>query len=122
MIRQEYPALWEEGKALLKQTKLWKAVEESPAYEDIREDEDLVASEVHVRLTALSGTHMLHEATGSRSLSQKLRSWGKAYWKKVQKLVGRKEKRAVSMSLEDFVEAPLSDLASHRKFPQKNAR
>lgn len=53
--------LWERGKALMKQLPLWNEVVNDPNYSDIKDNEDLVASEVHSRLVGKSGEAILNQ-------------------------------------------------------------
>ena len=53
------PTLWEKGKALMKQTPIWDEVINDPYYANIRDNEDIVASEVHSRLVGTDGAERL---------------------------------------------------------------
>ncbi|MCM1322191.1 MAG: hypothetical protein NC041_06990 [Bacteroides sp.] len=50
-IEKTNPALWKRGVELLKTTTMWNEIKNSPAYADIADDENLLASEVHARLS-----------------------------------------------------------------------
>lgn len=112
LCQQKQPKLWKEGVALLKQTKLWNAVKENPFYRDISHDDNLIASEVHARLSGLHGAALLQAASGEKSLANRLQNWGKRFWTFVR---NRVTKEKGSLSLEDFVKAPISDLITKKK-------
>lgn len=111
MCQEKEPELWKEGVALMKQTRLWQAVKESPFYSDIAQDENLVASEVHARLTGLQGAKLLETANGRKPLVARLKGWGKRFWSFVRGNVAQEKK---DLTLEDFVKAPISDLITQQ--------
>lgn len=112
LCQQKHPALWKEGVALMKQTRLWKAVKESPFYADITQNDDLVASEVHARLTGMQGAELLKVANNKKTLADRLKNWGRRFWMFVR---GNVEREQGSLSLEAFVKAPISDLISQKE-------
>lgn len=57
-VQKTNPELWKQGVELLKKTDTWKEIERNPAYADIAGDEDLLASEVHARLTGKEGSEL----------------------------------------------------------------
>lgn len=57
-VQKTNPNLWKQGVALLKKTDTWKEIERNPAYADIAGNEDLLASEVHARLTGKDGAEL----------------------------------------------------------------
>lgn len=57
-IQKTNPELWKQGVEVLKKTDTWKEIERNPAYADIAGDEDLLASEVHARLTGKDGSEL----------------------------------------------------------------
>lgn len=57
-VQKTNPELWKHGVELLKKTDTWKEIERNPAYADIAGDEDLLASEVHARLTGKDGSEL----------------------------------------------------------------
>ena len=112
LCQQKHPALWKEGVALMKQTRLWKAVKESPFYADIAKNDDLVASEVHARLAGMQGAELLKVANNKKTLADRLKNWGRRFWMFVR---GNVEREQGSLSLEAFVKAPISDLISQKE-------
>lgn len=123
--------LWEKGKALMKKTALWKEVVNDPNYADIKDNEDLVASEVHSRLVGTEGAKRLEQleqearekglTKGAKDLSilGRLREWlnEAAKWLKDTFSVWSKEE-IDAVSLDDFLNMPLRDLANFTALPQ----
>lgn len=123
--------LWEKGKALMKKTALWKEVVNDPNYADIKDNEDLVASEVHSRLVGAEGAKRLEQleqearekglTKGAKDLSilGRLREWlnEAAKWLKDTFSVWSKEE-IDAVSLDDFLNMPLRDLANFTALPQ----
>ena len=130
-LMQLNPALWEKGKALMKQTPIWDEVINDPYYEDIKNDEDLVASEVHSRLVGTKGAEKLNQlekearekglTKGAKEISilGKLRKWldEATNWLKdaFASVWSKEEIDAVTLS--DFLNMPLRDLANFSKVP-----
>ena len=104
----------------MKQTKLWQAVKESPEYQSIAHDDNLIASEVHARLTSRSAADQLRKAQESKKLIDRLKIWNRAFWQSVrktcQKFTGKTDTGKVG--LEDFLQAPFADLVSKRPCPR----
>lgn len=124
MVRRENPELWARGVELMKQTPLWDAVVEDPAYADIAGDEDAVASEVHSRLTGREGAKLLQEMIeGARkdgaletaravTLVERLKSWLSEMFKGLKETLGKWSRRDLkNLSLEDFNRMTMRDLA-----------
>lgn len=109
--QKKHPALWKEGVKLLKQTKLWQEVKESPFYRDIAQDDDLIASEVHARLAGLQGAELMKAAKCEKVLAKKLLNWGKRFWTFVR---GATTKGHAPMPLDKFIQAPMADLVAGR--------
>ncbi len=122
-IREKNPELWNRGKELMKQTPLWEEVKNDPAYADIAEDEDLLASEVHARLTGKDGEKLLSEMEreADKSIVSKLREWLKEalQWVKDTLTPWTKEE-AEKISLEDFARMPIRDLMQGKDIRTEN--
>lgn len=120
LCQKTNPKLWEQGVALMKQTKLWQAVKESPEYQSIAHDDNLIASEVHARLTSRSAADQLRKAQEPKWLIDRLKVWNRAFWQSIrktcQKFTGKTDTGKVG--LEDFLQAPFADLVSERPFPR----
>lgn len=124
--------LWEKGKALMKQTSLWNEVINDPKYADIKDDEDLVASEVHSRLVGTKGAEKLNQleqeakakglSKGAKELSilGKLKEWlnEATQWLK-DAFSGVWSKEDIdNVTLTDFLNMPLRDLANFKALPK----
>ena len=124
MVQRENPELWERGKELMKETPLWDEVKDDPAYSDIRDDEDAIASEVHSRLTGERGAEILDgmikeahehgafEEAEAVSLVARLRRWLREMFAGLKKTLGRWTKKDLrGLTADDFVGMTLRDLA-----------
>lgn len=123
--------LWERGKALMKQTSLWNEVINDPNYADIKDNEDLVASEVHSRLVGPKGAELLSRleaearaeglTKGAKKLSilGRLREWlneATKWLKSAFSVWSQEELDAVT--LDDFLNMPMRDLANFTAIPK----
>ena len=130
-LMQLNPALWEKGKALMKKTSIWKEVINDPNYADIKDNEDLVASEVHSRLVGTKGAERLNQleqearakglTKGAKELSilGRLREWinDATQWLKDAFTAWSKEELD-AVTLSDFLNMPLRDLANFKTLPK----
>lgn len=121
------PELWQRGVELIKQTQLWQAIQESGLYSHLSEN-DLI-SEVHAQLTGKEGEKMLEEMVkdaringSSRDIVKRisilndLKNWLKKFWMWVKDTqVNWSKEDAKKVSLEDFVNMPMMDLAKGTK-------
>ncbi len=125
------PALWEKGKALLKQTPIWNEVINDPNYADIKDNEDLVASEVHSRLVGTKGAERLNQlekearakglTKGAKELSilGRLREWLNEATQWLKDAFSTWTKAEIeAVTLTDFLNMPLRDLANAKKLPK----
>lgn len=124
VCQKVHPKLWERGVALMKQTKLWQAVKESPAYQDIAGDDNLIASEVHARLTSRTAADQMRKASEPKELMARLKDWQNFFWQAIKKTCQRFTGKTdtAKVGLEDFLQAPFADLVSERPFPRRNAQ
>lgn len=125
-LMQLNPTLWERGKALMKQTPIWDEVVNDPNYADIKDNEDLVASEVHSRLVGKDGAELLSQleqqtreeglTKGAKNLSVlgRLREWLKeaTQWLKDAFTSVWSKEEIEAVTLTDFLNMPLRDLAN----------
>ena len=72
-IQNTNPELWEKGKAVFKNTSLWKQVTSDPAYSDISKDDDLVLSECHARISGNLAKNILEKI--AREDDKKISDW-----------------------------------------------
>ena len=116
IVQETNPELWERGKSIMKQLPLWKRIAESAEYADIAHDENLLASEVHARLTGESGERILNliekKNHSTQGIINAFKAWAKKYWQAVKDSFTQWSSReANKVTLEDFINMPLSDLA-----------
>jgi hypothetical protein len=118
------PELWKRGIELMKQTSLWEEVKRDPNYEGLNEEG--IASEVHSRLTGEHGAELLErlsreametsggvfEKAGKVSVIAELKHWLSSFWHWVKDtMTPWSREEAGRVSLEDFINMPLADLA-----------
>ena len=129
-LMQLNPALWEKGKSLMKQTPIWDEVINDQNYADIKDNEDLVASEVHSRLVGTKGAERLNQlekdaragslTTNAKKLSilGRLREWLNEATKWLKDSFAEWNKAEIeSLTLTDFLNMPLRDLANFKNLP-----
>lgn len=122
------PELWKRGVELMKQTSLWKEVENDPNYAGL--DEDGIAGEVHARLSGEHGAETLErlskeaidengnlaESAMKASVIGRLRKWLSEFWHWVKDtMTPWSREEAERVSIEDFINMPLADLAKGTK-------
>ncbi len=121
--------LWQRGVELMKQTPLWDEIVGNPAYADIANDENLVASEVHARLTGKEGAALMEQWTNDAtkegtifdhaakiSLIDRLRRWMREAWQWLKDtMVPWSTEEARTISLDDFIRMPIADLVSGKR-------
>lgn len=115
-LRKVNPQLWERGKELMRQLPLWEEVRDNPAYADIRDDEDRLASEVHARLSGRSGDELLdryYKSRKTKSLVGKIKAWLRDVLSWVRDAFSGRwgHKELESLTLEEFAAMPVSSLA-----------
>jgi len=126
-VMQSNPRLWERGKRLLRDfnntvlRKLWNEIAESEAYgkkwqaqgKTEKEIDNLIAGEVHARLTGEKGAELLEQIeknTGGKGLVARLKRWMKDIFKHIGKTFGTWTDNALNeLSLNDFINMPLRD-------------
>lgn len=113
VVRATNRELWEHGKSLLKELPLWNEIKNNPAYKQIADNEDLLASEVHARLAGNYGYNIFKKtAQGTKgSLKARLTEWFKSFWNYLKNSFARWGAEDVEqVSLQDFIRMPISDL------------
>lgn len=115
VCQRENPKLWAEGVALMKQTPLWEQVRTNPAYADIADNENALASEVHARLAAPGGTAILVEIMEQQkaeaTLIGRIHNWLRKFWRWLRK----KEMPESKLNVDKFARMPLKDLAMGKR-------
>ena len=99
--------LWERGKELVKQTKVWEEVNADENYKN--QSEDLRASEAWSRIIA---DEMMGKAReyGSKGLMAKLRGWLRSFWKTVKSVVGKWTKKDLDdLTVDQFKKMTMAD-------------
>ena len=122
--QQKNPELWKRGVELMKQTSLWKEVENDPNYAGLNEDG--IAGEVHARLTGNHGEETLErmsreaiddatteeKSNSVKTVIGKLREWLSDFWHWVKDtMTPWSRAEAEKVSVEDFINMPIADLA-----------
>lgn len=99
--------LWERGKELVKQTKVWEEVNADENYKN--QSEDLRASEAWSRIIA---DEMMGKARqyGSKGLMAKLRGWLRSFWKTVKSVVEKWTKKDLEdLTIDQFKKMTMAD-------------
>lgn len=115
-VQRINPEFWNQGKELMKQSAEWQKVINDPAYANIKDDEDKVASEVHSRLAGYIA------AGKSIELYAKDRTKDKRNWFKrlidwfmkfkdftLKNIFNMSSEDCKQVSLEQFLNAPVAD-------------
>lgn len=115
VCQRENPKLWAEGVALMKQTPLWEEVRNNPAYANIADNENALASEVHARLAAPGGTavlvEMMEQQKAEATLIGRIHNWLRKFWRWLRK----KEMPESKLNVDKFARMPLKDLAMGKR-------
>ena len=99
--------LWERGKELVKQTKVWEEVNADENYK--AQSEDLRASEAWSRIIADEMTGKARQY-GSKGLMAKLRGWLRSFWKTVKSVVGKWTKKDLDdLTVDQFKKMTMAD-------------
>ena len=108
------PELWKRGVELMKQTDEWQRVIEDDNYANIKDDEDLVASEVHSRLSGMLAAGKAISFAGNKRIKKgfwaKLIDWFKQFKDfTLRHVFGMSKEDAQKVTLEQFLSAPVAD-------------
>jgi hypothetical protein len=111
------PELWQDGKALLKQSEVWQEVMEDSLYLNIREDEDAVASEVLSRIVGRENEELIRKSIDPKykplkeqsAITQRIMEWFKKLWGEVRSLFDY-NREGKPLTYEEFIHMPLKDL------------
>ncbi len=107
----------------MKKMKLWDTIKNAPEYADIAHDDNLIASEVHSRLSAQAGKEILLQ-NEPKALRDKFKKWSKQFWKGIQKSFAKVTGKSyvAHLNAEDFIQAPIADLILKRKLVKLQGR
>ena len=127
VLQRANPKLWERGKALMMECPVWGEVVNDPAYADIANNEDAIASEVHSRLSGKEGERILadmaavkkgdtvFDAAKKASLVEQIKAWLRDALKFVRDAVGKwTDADLKNLTLDEFAKMPIKDLANKR--------
>ena len=122
-LQNNNPELWKRGVDLMKQSSVWNEVINDEHYADIKDNEDLVASEVHSRLAGKDGEKLfteLYNAAKSEtaietakkvSVIKRLQDWVGEVWNWIKDtMTPWSKEEADKISIKDFINMPISDL------------
>jgi hypothetical protein len=123
LVHDNNPELWKRGVALMKQTSLWNEILNDEHYGKLWQAkgisgeklENLIASEVHSRLTGQQGAEILEKIAkeqGEIGIIAKLKQWILDFWRTLNKTFGNwTDEELDNLSLEDFVHLTIRDFA-----------
>lgn len=128
------PELWKRGVELMKQTSVWKEVENDPNYKGL--DEDGIASEVHSRLTGNDGAALLErmskealeskgvlKAADKMTVIENLKKWLSDFWYWIKDtMTAWSRSEAEKVTIEDFINMPIADLAKGTRLRDEDRR
>ena len=116
-LQEINPTLWATGVKLMQQTPVWAEIKNNPAYADIADNDDLLASEVHARLVGKHGAAIFNQIadeakktgkTDVESVISKLRDWVNNVWDWVKSIFGN----PTNITTVEFVNMPIKDLVN----------
>ena len=116
VARKVNPALWEDGKKLLKQSEVWQAVENDPLYYNIKGNEDAIASEVLARIVGEENEKLIKSVMDRKLkpikeqnlVTQRIMEWFKKLWGNIRSIFDPYNGK--DLTYEEFIHMPLKDL------------
>ena len=122
-VQKRNPELWKRGVELMKQSSLWNIVLNSQNYGKNWQEmgitgerlDNLIASEIHARLTGKQGANILKrlEANGSSNIVERLKKWVLDFWKALKATFGGwTQEELNSLTLIDFNNMTVRDFAN----------
>lgn len=115
-VQKINPEFWKRGVELMKESAEWDKVVNDPSYANIKDNEDLVASEVHSRLAGYVAAGKMIELAASDRTKDKRNFWQKVVdwftdFKNItlNKIFGMKKEDCEAIDLETFLNAPVAD-------------
>lgn len=121
------PELWNKGLELFKDTKYWNEVISDPNYQDIKDDENLVLSEIHSRICGDIAEKVLDRIAELDGEQTKLDAvdWNKETWNYISEVMMKKgnvtyEHGISSKDLQEFLAMPMKDLMEGKNINVEN--
>lgn len=123
-VQQKNPKLWQRGVELMKQTSMWKTIANDAHYGKTWEAmnlpqeklDNLIASEVHARLTGEGGEQLLNNLAkekGQSNIIEKLKQWILDVWKDLKATFGSWSQEDLdSLTLKDFNHMTVRDFTN----------
>lgn len=117
VAKNKNPELWEDGKALLKESDVWNEVMEDSLYMNIRGNEDAVASEVLSRIVGRENEELIRKSIDPKykplkeqsAITSRIMSWFKKLWGEVRSLFDY-SRDGKPLTYDEFIHMPLKDL------------
>lgn len=122
-IQRTNPELWEKGKEIFKDTYYWNEIKSDPNYTDIKNNDDLVLSEIHSRICGKIADTLFERIaeTDGKITKDKAIDWDKETWDYIYKTLHvsvnhKMEKSGNSyVDLKDFLAMPMKDLMNEKQ-------
>lgn len=123
-VQQKNPKLWQRGVELMKQTSMWKTIANDAHYGKAWEAmnlpqeklDNLIASEVHARLTGEGSEQLLNNLAkekGQSNIIEKLKQWILDVWKDLKATFGSWSQEDLdSLTLKDFNHMTVRDFTN----------
>ena len=122
-IQRTNSELWEKGKEIFKDTYYWNEIKSDPNYTDIKNNDDLVLSEIHSRICGKIADTLFERIaeTDGKITKDKAIDWDKETWDYIYKSLHisvnhKMEKSGNSyVDLKDFLAMPMKDLMNEKQ-------
>lgn len=123
-VQQKNPKLWQRGVELMKKTSMWKTIADDANYGKAWETmnlpqeklDNLIASEVHARLTGKGGEQLLDNLAkekGQEGIIEKLKQWILDVWKDLKATFGSWSQEDLDrLTLKDFNHMTVRDFTN----------
>ena len=110
------PELWNKGLELFKDTKYWNEVISDPNYQDIKNDENLVLSEIHSRICGNIAEKVLERIAELDGEQVKLDAidWDKKTWEYIAFELDMHVGTDIAKDVHEFLSTPMKDLIASK--------
>ena len=110
------PELWNKGLEIFKDTKYWNEVISDPNYQDIKDDENLVLSEIHARIQGDIAEQVLNRIAELDGKEAKLDAidWDQEVMEYISSSLDLPVELKNSEELKNFLTMPLKDLVEEK--------